>query len=81
MLPTVHLFLQEVQTLLGDTQAAFKLMMETVKEKEAATEALEGQLESARATADALRRARDEATATVQVLGGLPGGRWKAGRW
>lgn len=58
---------QEVQGLLGDTQAAFKMMMETVKEKEAATEALEGQLEGLRNTAEALRRARDEATAASQV--------------
>lgn len=37
--------LQEARALLRDTQAAFKLLMETVREKEGAVEALEGQAE------------------------------------
>ena len=64
--------LQEVQGLLGDTQAAFKLLMETVQEKVAAGEALEVQVEGLRGTAEALRRARDEAVAAAQV-GGVGG--------
>ncbi|KAL4436968.1 hypothetical protein ABPG75_004107 [Micractinium tetrahymenae] len=58
--------LKEVQGLLGDTQAACKLVMETAKEKEAAVEGLEGQLEAARGLAESLRRARDEAAAEAQ---------------
>lgn len=58
--------LKEAQGLLGDTQAAFKLLMETAREREAATEGLEGQLEAAKGLAEGLRRARDEATAETQ---------------
>lgn len=55
--------LQEVHRLLGDTQAAFKLLMETVQEKEGACEALEGQVEALRGEAEAARRQRDQAAA------------------
>ena len=58
---------QEAQGLLGDTQAAFKLLMDTVREKEGALEALEGQADELRATGEALRRQRDEATAALTV--------------
>lgn len=83
-----HALAQEAQGLLGDTQAAFKLLMETAREREAATEGLEGQLEAAKGLAEGLRRARDEATAETQARllmeGALPGERasstWSAGR-
>lgn len=55
--------------LLGDTQAAFKLLMETVREKEAAGEALEAQVETLRSEAHEARRQRDEAAAGLQVRG------------
>ncbi len=58
---------QEAQGLLGDTQAAFKLLMETAREREAALEGLEGQLEAAKGLAESLRRARDEAVADSQA--------------
>ncbi|KAL4430551.1 hypothetical protein ABPG77_005791 [Micractinium sp. CCAP 211/92] len=58
--------LKEAQGLLGDTQAAFKLLMETAREREAALEGLEGQLEAAKGLAESLRRARDEAVADSQ---------------
>ena len=56
-----------MRRLLGDTQTAFKLLMETVREKEAACEALEGQVEALRAEAEGARRQRDEAAARLQV--------------
>lgn len=58
---------QEAQGLLGDTQAAFKLLMETAREREAAVEGLEGQLEAAKGLVESLRRARDEAMADSQA--------------
>lgn len=41
--------------------------METVREKEAAAEALEGQTDELRAAVEGLRRHRDEAASVVQV--------------
>ena len=63
----LHPLLQEVHRLRGDTQAAFKLLVETVREKEAAVEALEGQADALRSEAEAARRARDAAAASLQV--------------
>lgn len=52
--------------------------METAREREAAAEGLEGQLEAAKGLADSLRRARDEAAAEAQVS---PWGRLQRRAW
>ena len=73
--------LGEARGLLRDTQAACKLLMETVREKEAAAEALEAQAEAARSGFDALRQARDEAaSAAAQLQAELGGTREEAHR-
>lgn len=65
---------QEVQGLLRDTQAAFKLLMETVREKEAAAEELEGQADGLRGAAEALRRTCGELEGALQVREGPASG-------
>jgi hypothetical protein len=70
--PRRHPARQEVRELLSEAQAAFKLLLDGAREKEAEGEAMQRQADKLRGAVEALRQEKGEVAAALQV-GALPG--------